>query len=114
MIALVRGGVSGTTDRGDFLGELKFSPGVTVIQGDNHRGKSTIAAAIAWCLGLESLYGAQKNDPSFFSEAARSQMAFPDGKNASVISSHAFLDLSIGDTSIALRRPILGGKSENV
>jgi hypothetical protein len=109
MITLVRGGVKGMTDRGEFAGELRFAPGVTVIQGDNHRGKSTIAASIAWCLGLEVLYGMQKNDPGLFSEAARSQMVYPDGKSVSVLASHAFLEMNIGSTAMILRRSILGG-----
>ncbi len=114
MITLVRGGVRGRTDRGEFNGELRFSSGITVIQGDNHRGKSTIAASIAWCLGLEPLFGVQPNDPGFFAEAARSQMVYPDGKHAAVISSEAYLELKIGETAMILRRPILGGKPDFV
>lgn len=114
MITLIRAGVQGKSERGDFAGELKFAPGLQVIHGRNNYGKSTTAAAAAWCLGLEPLYGMQRNDPGLFSEAARVRMAYPDEKYADVLSSVAFLELRINDEEIILRRPIVGGRHDYV
>jgi chromosome segregation ATPase len=57
--------VRGKSERGDFVGRLEFSPGLQVISGPNSFGKSLAVESIAWCLGLEVIYGRKDSDPGF-------------------------------------------------
>nr|WP_158620050.1 ATP-binding protein [Corallococcus sicarius] len=109
MINLVRAGVSGDSEYGPFQGTLSFEAGLQVITGKNGYGKSLSVSAVAWCLGLEPMFGLQRNDPSIFPEGARSQFLLESGKPSKVIHSHAFVEMSFGNERAIVRRAITGG-----
>lgn len=50
MINIVSIEILGKSERGDFGGVLRFSPGLQVISGPNSFGKSLAVESIAWCL----------------------------------------------------------------
>jgi hypothetical protein len=114
MINLVRAGVSGDSEYGPFKGELSFEAGLQVITGKNGYGKSLSVVAVAWCLGLEPMFGLQRNDPSIFPDGARSQFLLESGKPSRVIKSHAFVEMSFGKERAIVRRAITGGVPERV
>jgi hypothetical protein len=85
--------IHGTSERGDFAGRLEFSPGLQVISGPNSFGKSLAAEAIAWCLGLEAIFGRKDSDPTLFPEAVLEELDLPDAQNVRVLSSEAQLTI---------------------
>jgi hypothetical protein len=85
--------VRGKSEQGDFSGRLEFAPGLQVISGPNSFGKSLAAEAIAWCLGLEMIFGRKESDPTFLPEAVLEELNFPRAKNVRVVSSEACLTL---------------------
>jgi hypothetical protein len=89
--------IHGKSDRGDFLGRLEFAPGLQVISGRNSFGKSLAAESIAWCLGLEAIFGRRDSDPSFFPEAVLEELNLPDAHGVRVLSSEAQLTIERHD-----------------
>jgi hypothetical protein len=89
--------VRGKSERGDFVGRLEFSPGLQVISGPNSFGKSLAVESIAWCLGLEVIYGRKDSDPSFLPEAVLEELDLADAKHVPIISSEAQLRIRRGD-----------------
>ncbi len=85
--------IHGKSERGDFMGRLEFSPGLQVISGPNSFGKSLAAESIAWCLGLEAIFGRKDSDPTLFPEAVLEELDLPDAKNVRVLSSEAQLKI---------------------
>jgi hypothetical protein len=85
--------IHGKSEKGDFVGRLEFAPGLQVISGRNNFGKSLAAEAIAWCLGIEMIFGRKESDPTFLPEAVLEELSFPQAKNVRVISSEACLSL---------------------
>ena len=85
--------IHGKSERGDFVGRLDFLPGLQVISGPNSFGKSLAAESIAWCLGLEVIFGRKDSDPTFFPEAVLEELDLPDAQNVPVLSSEAQLTL---------------------
>ena len=91
MIHIASVEIHGKSERGDFVGRLEFSPGLQVISGRNSFGKSLAAKSIAWCLGLEVIFGRKADDPTFFPLAVREELDLPDAQNVRVLSSEAQL-----------------------
>jgi hypothetical protein len=85
--------IHGKSERGDFAGRLEFLPGLQVISGPNSYGKSLAAEAIAWCLGLEAIFGRKDSDPTFFPEAVLEELDLPAAQNVRVLSSEAQLTI---------------------
>ena len=97
MIHIASVEIHGTSERGDFVGRLEFSPGLQVISGRNSFGKSLAAKSIAWCLGLEVIFGRKADDPTFFPLAVREELDLPDAQNVRVLSSEAQLTIQRED-----------------
>jgi AAA domain-containing protein len=99
--------IHGKSRRGDFIGRLEFSPGLQIISGRNEFGKSLAVESIAWCLGLEAIFGRKDSDPTFFPEAVLEELNLPDEKNVPVLSSEAQLTIRRTDgEEIELTRAI--------
>jgi len=47
---------------GPFAGTLELSKGLQVISADNAFGKSLAVKSVAWCLGVEPIFGIFSND----------------------------------------------------
>ena len=97
MIDIASVEIHGKSERGDFVGRLEFSPGLQVISGRNSFGKSLAAKSIAWCLGLEVIFGRKADDPTFFPLAVREELDLPDAQNVRVLSSEAKLTIQRED-----------------
>ena len=89
--------IRGKSDQGDFAGRLQFSRGLQVITAPNSFGKTLAVESIAWCLGLEAVYGKKDSDPTFFPEAVLEELDFPNAKGIRVISSEAQLTIRRDD-----------------
>jgi hypothetical protein len=85
--------IQGKSERGDFAGRLEFLPGLQVISGPNSFGKSLAAESIAWCLGLEAIFGRKDCDSTFFPEAVLQELDLPNAQNVRVLSSEAQLTI---------------------
>ena len=85
--------IHGTSERGDFVGRLEFLPGLQVISGPNSFGKSLAAESIAWCLGLEVIFGRKDSDPTFFPLAVLEELDLPGAQKVRVLSSEAQLTI---------------------
>jgi hypothetical protein len=113
VIWLVEVAVRGVSDAGRFDGGFSFTPGLQVVSAKNHFGKSLAVKSIAWCLGLEGMFGLQDNDPSCFPVAVRDVIDFDDARSVPVKSSEATLMLEREDGArIRLRREIKGEPAE--
>lgn len=105
--------VCGDSAAGAFEGSFTFKHGLQVVSADNHFGKSLAVTSLAWCLGLEPIFGLQDNDTSRFPMAVREVIDL-DGKfNIPVHSSRAKLRLSRNDRmGLRLSRDIRGNPAE--
>jgi len=63
---------------GPFGGGIAFDSGLQVLSAENGYGKSLAVAGIAWCLGLEKMFGLQSNDTSCFPLAVRDGLKLGD------------------------------------
>ncbi|HEY6421354.1 MAG TPA: hypothetical protein VIX59_20335 [Candidatus Binataceae bacterium] len=105
--------VRGSSDVGPFVGAFSFARGLQVISAPNHFGKSLAVKAIAWCLGLEPMFGSQDNDVSCFPVAVRDVLDLGDARNVPVTSSEAALTLAREDgMRIRIIRAIKGDPAE--
>src|ERR1700674_1765872 len=115
MIALKRVGIAGLSNAGRFAGDIALGGGLQIISGPNGYGKSLASSAIAWCLGLEPIYGVSPNDNAIFKDAARHRVDLEDAPDAEVISSQAELELDLGSgRTLSLTRPIIGGDTRHI
>lgn len=115
MIRLERIEVRGHSEAGQFRGALNLAPGLQVVSARNSYGKSLAAKAVAWCLGIEPMFGLQDNDPVFFPEAAREEIEFPGLPPSRVVSSECSVTLVHEDgRRVALTRSIRGGDRTTV
>jgi len=92
-----------TTDK-KFGREIEFSTkGLNIIKGDNHSGKSTIASAIFYVLGMEELLGG-KNTIAIDS-ILKSQVPYGNGIDLDIKTSSVTLEIlnSVGK-SVVLKR----------
>jgi DNA repair exonuclease SbcCD ATPase subunit len=101
--------VQGESDAGPFSGTLAFSPGLQVVSAHNAFGKSLAAKAIAWCLGLEAMFGVADNDPVFLPLATRDEIDLENKKGAKVLSASCTVVLVRTDgAEVHLSRDIKG------
>lgn len=66
--------VEGMSDAGPFAGTLRLSEGLQVVSARNSYGKSLAARVVAWCLGLEPMFGAAINDPHWLQLAVTEEI----------------------------------------
>jgi len=112
MIQLTNVEICGESDVGPFKGALTLSAGLQVISAHNSYGKSLAARAVAWCLGIEPLFGLPDNDPTFFPLAVREELDLEGHPSARVLTSQASIDLAHSDgRRIRLSRQIKGDPS---
>ena len=101
--------VGGKSDAGLFQGSFEFKEGLQVVSADNHFGKSLAVTSIAWCLGLERMFGLQDNDPSRFPMAVREVIDLGGRVNIPVRASWSALTLRRSDgLGLRLTREIIG------
>ncbi len=113
MIRIEEVKVSGESDAGQFAGAFTFDEGLQVVSADNHFGKSLAVTSIAWCLGLERMFGLQDNDISRFPMAVREVIDFDGRAHIPVRSSRAIITLRRNDgEGLRLTREILGHPAE--
>jgi len=105
--------VCGQSDAGAFEGSFAFKEGLQVVSADNHFGKSLAVTSIAWCLGLEPMFGLQDNDASRFPMAVREVIDLDGNVNVPVRTSCSVLTLRrADDAGLRLTREILGNPAE--
>ncbi len=115
VIRLERIVVRGDSEVGLFAGALNLAPGLQVVSARNSYGKSLAAKAVAWCLGIEPMFGLQDNDPVCFPEAARDEIEFPGLAPSRVLSSECSVTLVHDDgRRVTLTRSIRGGDCTTV
>lgn len=101
--------VCGKCDAGAFEGFFAFKEGLQVVSANNHFGKSLAVTSVAWCLGLERMFGLQDNDSSRFPVAVREVIDLDGNVNIPVQSSSSILTLRRSDgRGLRLTREILG------
>lgn len=109
MIQLTKIEVRGQSDAGPFGGVLGLSPGLQVVSARNAYGKSLAVKAVAWCLGIEPIFGTPDNDPSCFPEAARDKVDLSGHPSSRVLSSECSVSFRHEDgRDLRLTRPIRG------
>jgi hypothetical protein len=113
MIRIEEVKVGGESGAGAFEGSFAFTEGLQVISADNRFGKSLAVTSIAWCLGLECMFGLQDNDASRFPLAVREVIDLDGEVNVPVHSSRSILTLRRTDgAGLRLTREILGGPAD--
>ncbi len=113
MIRIEEVRVYGESDAGPFQGAFAFEEGLQIVSADNHFGKSLAVTSIAWCLGLERMFGLQDNDTSRFPMAVREVIDLDGNPSVPVRSSCAILTLRRSDgVGLRLTREILGQPAE--
>lgn len=109
MIRIVDITVRGISQEGEFVGSFVFDAGLQVVAANNRFGKSLAATSIAWCLGLERMFGLQDNDPSRFPVAVRDVIELNGKVNVPVLSSCSIMTIErTGGDRLRLTRQILG------
>jgi len=104
--------IRGSSDRGDFAGSYVFGGRSAIVSGPNGTGKSLMLTAVAWCLGLEPIYGVGHSNNGVFPEAARTRLQL-EGGTAYVSRSEAELVLRNRDgAQITITRAIAGDDSD--
>ncbi len=110
MISLKRVEITGRAAAGEFAGGLNFDPGLQVISAHNAYGKSLVVKCVAWCLGLEPMFGSLDNDPIIFPEAVRESISLGVDSNSPVLSSEGAIWLQDNSgRQLEIRRNIKGG-----
>ena len=110
MITVESVSIYGSSDQGDFRGDISFDKGLNLICGNNTMGKSLIPSAIAWCLGIESIFGIQTSDNNLFSDAVKTSLWLDDpSQEAEVKKSFAKVAfLNQFESTLILERAITG------
>ncbi len=102
--------IRGASSSGPFEGVLSLPEGSVVLSGRNGWGKSLAFSAVAWCLGIEVIFGVKRSDAGFFAEAARTRIQLNDGGVSDVLSSESKIVVSREDgAELTLTRSIAGG-----
>ncbi len=110
MIRLNRIEVRGKAGAGEFIGALDLGLGLQVISARNAYGKSLIVKSLAWCLGLEPMFGNVENEPIILPEAVRENVSLEGYPNSPVISSQCAVWLQDDEgRQLEIRRDIKGG-----
>ena len=113
MIRILDITVRGNTDLGEFAGSFVLGPGLQVIAANNRFGKSLAVTSIAWCMGLERMFGLQDNDTSRFPVAVRDVIELDGRTDVPVRSSNAILTIERADSlRLRLTREIRGDPSQ--
>ena len=113
MIQIVEITVRGHSQEGEFEGSFMFEPGLQVISAVNHFGKSLAVTSVAWCLGLEKMFGLQDNDPSRFPVAVRDAIELNGKVSVPVLSSRSILTVErTGGERLRLTREIKGDPTQ--
>jgi len=101
--------VRGKAEAGDFSGALEFAGGLQVISAKNAYGKSLAVKSVAWCLGLEPIFGNADNDPIRLPEAVREDLELA-GRKSRVISSECTVTVEDDKgRQLEITRAITGG-----
>jgi len=109
MISIESIEIRGESDLGPFWGGITFEGGLQVVAADNGYGKSLAVTGIAWCLGLEKMFGLQGNDIACFPLAGRDCLDFGNTANIPIRSSQASLTIQRNDgLRIRITRAIVG------
>lgn len=115
MIYLSKVEVCGRAEAGEFSGTLTFTPGLQVISAHNAYGKSLAVRAIAWCLGLEPIFGNADNDPIRLPEAVRGYIDLDGHANSRVISAESSITIcDDAKRELTITRDIKGGDLTSV
>jgi DNA repair ATPase RecN len=102
--------VRGQAEAGEFSGTLELNAGLQIISARNAYGKSLAVKAIAWCLGLEPIFGNADNDPVRLPEAVREEIDLLGYSNNPVLSSECAITFQDDKgRSIEISRAIKGG-----
>ncbi len=110
MIFLKRIEVKGIAEAGAFAGALDLAAGLQVISARNAYGKSLAVKAVAWCLGLEPMFGNADNDPLRFSEAVREDIDLVGHPCNAVLSSECTIAIQDNNgRKLEITRAIKGG-----
>ncbi len=109
MINLASITVRGQSAAGPFVGTLEFSTGLQIISADNAFGKSLAAKTLAWCLGVEPIFGIFSDDATCFPQAVLERLKLPDDTYTDVLSSECEVKVIRDDgRRLRLRRAIKG------
>jgi len=112
MIRLAAIEVRAQTAAGTFAGLLELDRGLQVISADNAYGKSLAMKTVAWCLGVEPIFGIYNDDPTCFPEAVLARLENPGSAYAQVLSSECRILLVHEDgRKLGLTRAIKGDSS---
>lgn len=115
MIHLTKIEVRGKAEAGEFSGVLELSAGLQVISAQNAYGKSLAVKAIAWCFGLEPIFGNADNDPIRLPEAVREDLELAGHLNSRVLFSECTVTIrDQAGRQLAITRSIKGGDSSIV
>lgn len=107
--------ISGSSSKGPFGGRFDFGPGVQIVSAKNSFGKSLAAKAIAWCLGVEVIFGVQANDIAFFPDAVCGELDLPETAGAQILSSKGSIGIVHSDgRTLELHRSIVGGDRTHI
>ncbi len=112
MIRLAHIAVRGECAAGAFGGTLELSKGLQVISADNAFGKSLAVKSVAWCLGVEPIFGIFGNDASCFPQAVLDRLQLQEGAFSEVLSSECEIGIVHEDgRKLQLTRAIKGDTS---
>jgi hypothetical protein len=112
MIRLAHITVRGQCTEGPFAGTLELSSGLQVVSADNAFGKSLAVKSVAWCLGVEPIFGIFSNDATCFPQAVLERLQLQDGNTSEVLSSECELGIVHQDgRKLQLTRAIRGDNS---
>ncbi len=115
MIHLTKIEVRGKAEAGEFSGVLELSSGLQVISAHNAYGKSLAVKAIAWCFGLEPIFGNADNDPIRLPEAVREDLELGGHVNSRVLSSECAITIrDQAGRQLVITRAIKGGDPSTV
>jgi hypothetical protein len=115
MIRIVDITVRGMSQLGAFEGSFSFEAGLQVIAAHNRFGKSLAVTSIAWCLGLERMFGLQDNDPSRFPVAVRDVIELDGQIDVPVLSAKSVMTIErTGGERLRLTRDIKGDPAQVV
>lgn len=112
MIRLSHIAVRGQCTAGAFAGRLALAKGLQVISADNAFGKSLAVKSVAWCLGVEPIFGIFSNDATCFPQAVLERLQIQEGVFSEVLSSECEIGIVNEDgRKLKLTRAIKGDTS---
>ena len=112
MIRLAHITIRGQCADGPFAGTLELSKGLQVISADNAFGKSIAVKSVAWCLGVEPIFGIFSNDATCFPQAVLERLQLAENIYSDVLSSECEIGIVQDDgRKLQLTRPICGDTS---